>query len=96
MAMMGWYHDSAWGLGGWLFMTLSMTLVWGGLIAAVVLMFRSERQTTQTSAGTPAGTAAGTAGSAPELVLGERFARGEIDETEYRLRLEVLRGQPTG
>ena len=25
-----------------------------------------------------------------ESVLGERFARGEIDETEYRQRLEVL------
>ena len=34
---------------------------------------------------------AGSAGSA-ESVLRERFARGEIDETEYRQRLEVLRG----
>jgi putative membrane protein len=30
-------------------------------------------------------------GSSPEAVLGERYARGEIDETEYRSRLEVLR-----
>lgn len=27
-----------------------------------------------------------------ESVLRERYARGEIDETEYRARLEVLRG----
>ena len=27
-----------------------------------------------------------------ESVLRERYARGEIDETEYRQRLEVLRG----
>lgn len=33
----------------------------------------------------------GSAGASPESVLGERFARGEIDETEYRSRLEVLR-----
>jgi putative membrane protein len=29
--------------------------------------------------------------SAPEAVLGERYARGEIDEEEYRKRLAVLR-----
>jgi putative membrane protein len=28
---------------------------------------------------------------APEAVLGERYARGEIDEEEYRKRLAVLR-----
>ena|SRR5213595_3430650 len=30
-----------------------------------------------------------------EGVLRERYARGEIDETEYRQRLEVLRAQPS-
>ncbi|WP_284981108.1 SHOCT domain-containing protein [Arthrobacter sp. efr-133-TYG-118] len=30
-----------------------------------------------------------------ESVLRERYARGEIDETEYRQRLEVLRTHPT-
>ena len=29
--------------------------------------------------------------SSPEAVLGERYARGEIDEEEYRKRLAVLR-----
>ncbi|MFH5880335.1 SHOCT domain-containing protein [Arthrobacter sp. NA-172] len=29
-----------------------------------------------------------------ESVLRERYARGEIDETEYRQRLEVLRAHP--
>jgi putative membrane protein len=28
-----------------------------------------------------------------EGMLAERFARGEIDEDEYRRRLEVLRGR---
>jgi putative membrane protein len=28
----------------------------------------------------------------PERILAERFARGEIDEQEYRQRLDVLRG----
>ncbi len=31
-----------------------------------------------------------------EGVLRERYARGEIDETEFRQRLEVLRAQPPG
>ncbi|MEW1819918.1 SHOCT domain-containing protein [Arthrobacter sp. NPDC080031] len=30
-----------------------------------------------------------------ESVLRERYARGEIDETEYRQRLDVLRAHPT-
>ncbi|HXD27817.1 MAG TPA: hypothetical protein VN621_03560 [Arthrobacter sp.] len=29
---------------------------------------------------------------AAETVLRERYARGEVDETEFRQRLEVLRG----
>ncbi|MFD0508230.1 SHOCT domain-containing protein [Streptomyces chiangmaiensis] len=32
--------------------------------------------------------------SPPERVLAERFARGEIDEEEYRRRLGVLREEP--
>ncbi|WP_240606129.1 SHOCT domain-containing protein [Planctomonas deserti] len=30
-------------------------------------------------------------GPSPEQTLGDRYARGEIDEQEYRSRLEVLR-----
>ena len=30
----------------------------------------------------------------PEQVLADRFARGEIDEAEYRARRDALRGQP--
>ncbi|WP_157540947.1 SHOCT domain-containing protein [Microbacterium sp. XT11] len=32
-----------------------------------------------------------TPGRSAEQVLAERFAKGDIDETEYRARLEVLR-----
>ena len=35
-------------------------------------------------------------GTAPEQILAERFARGEIDEGEYRARLAVLRGPAEG
>jgi putative membrane protein len=30
----------------------------------------------------------------PEELLAERFARGEIDEQEYRRRLDTLHGKP--
>jgi putative membrane protein len=35
-------------------------------------------------------------GSGPEQLLAERFARGEIDESEYRARLDVLAGTAGG
>jgi putative membrane protein len=37
--------------------------------------------------------ATGQAARGAEAVLAERFARGEVDEVEYRARLEVLRSQ---
>ena len=87
--MMGWYHDGSWGPGGWLLMTLSMTVVWGAVIAVLVMLFRFDRRTTPASGSYP------WPARDPERLLGERFARGDIDETEYRLRLEVLRGSIT-
>ncbi|HWJ80620.1 MAG TPA: hypothetical protein VNS55_00175 [Nocardioides sp.] len=81
---MGWYHGGTWGWGGWILMVLAMALVWGAVIAAIVVLFRSD--------------AAGAGGRRtprhPEEILRERFARGEIDETEYRLRSDILHERP--
>lgn len=82
--MMGWYHDGTWSWGGWIVMTLGMALVWGAVVAAIVVLFRSEARN-----------GGGTAGYAPvrrgpEQILAERFARSEIDDTEYRFRAGVL------
>ncbi|MFI6154969.1 SHOCT domain-containing protein [Kitasatospora sp. NPDC051170] len=41
--------------------------------------------------GGPGGPGGAVYGPAAEQVLAERFARGEIDEEEYRRRLDVLR-----
>lgn len=77
--MMGWYDDGmAW--GGWLVMLLGMVAFWGLAVWAVVVIFRSTRS----------GNARPTDRD-PLDILGERFARGEIDETEYRARAEVIR-----
>ena len=81
--MMMWYGSNG-GWGGWLLMTIAMVLFWALIITAVVLIVRylvSQR---------PTGTSAGSART-PEEVLAERYARGEIDDDEYRRRLALLR-----
>src|SRR5262249_20728495 len=78
-AMMYWYGN---GMSGWgyVLMTAVMVLFWGLVIVGGIALVRFL-----------------TSGSwrwperlAPEDVLAERFARGEIDEAEYRERLQVL------
>jgi putative membrane protein len=78
--MMMWYGGD-WGWASWILMTVGMVAFWALVITAVVLAVRYL-------AG-PRGTAA-----AAEGVLDQRFARGEIDENEYRQRLSLLREYP--
>ncbi len=81
ITVMYWYgdHMSGW---GWALGTIGMVAFWGLLITGIVLFVRyvgrsSEPPATRT----------------PEQLLAERFARGEIDEAEYRDRLAALHGQ---
>ena len=86
--MMMWYGGDGWGWVGWILMTVGMVAFWALVITAVVLAVRYL-------AGSR-GTAASPSSSGQmraEDVLAERFARGEIDENEYRQRLELLRKQ---
>jgi putative membrane protein len=73
------------GMGGWTMtlVTLGNLLFWGLLITGIVLLVR--RPNRDTAALGPA-----IAAAAPQQVLADRFARGEIDEDEYRCRLQVL------
>lgn len=76
--MMDWYHDGT-GWAGWLVMTVAMVAFWALVILAVVALFRgvtSGRESSQQD---------------PMAILDQRFARGEIDEDEYRARSAVLR-----
>ena len=77
--MMGWYHDGT-GWGGWLVMLVGMVAFWGLVVWAVVVLFRDTRSDDERSEHHD-----------PLDTLDERFARGEIDETEYRARADVLR-----
>ncbi|MGW0885471.1 SHOCT domain-containing protein [Streptomyces sp. NPDC002671] len=84
--MMFWYdHDV--GGWGWFVMSAGMILFWAVLITFGVLLFRALARPDST--GTPA--VPPPSGSAPEQLLAERFARGEIDEDEYKRRMAVLR-----
>jgi putative membrane protein len=90
ITMMYWYGS---GMSGWGYalMTVSMILFWGAVIAGVVALVRYFGRSGQEPPLPPPPQSAGSP-SAPERLLAERFARGEINEDEYRQRLAVLRG----
>ena len=76
---------------GWFF--LLIPLFWIGLFALVFAIVRRSRRTAWAGYGPGHGFGPRWAqpGRAAEATLAERFAQGDIDEKEYRARLEVLR-----
>ena len=80
--MMFWTdHDlSGW---GWVAMVTGMVVFWGLLIALAVILVRALSRSADTAPGPR---------PSPEQLLGERLARGEIDEEEYRRRRAALAG----
>jgi putative membrane protein len=66
-------------------MTIGMILFWALIILGLIAIVRYL----QTAGGRPREVRA-----TPEELLAERFARGEIDEQEYRRRLDALHGKP--
>lgn len=77
--MWGWGGNS--GIGGWIVMGLMMLLVWGG-IATLVVLLRGNHSGGRGFQGPS---------DDSERILNERFARGEIDETELTARRAALR-----
>ena len=69
----------------WVFMGFGSVLFWAALIIGIVVLVRNL------GGGRPFGWSGRM--SAEEL-LAQRFARGEIDEAEYRQRLAVLADRP--
>jgi putative membrane protein len=86
--MMNWYGTgmSGWGYG---LMTVSMLLFWGLVIAGIVILVRYVGSNTRQTSNTQPGQ------SSPERILAERFARGDIDNDEYRRRMDTIRGHAT-
>jgi putative membrane protein len=73
-------HDlSAW---GWVVMSVSMVLFWGLLILGGVMLVRALTR--------PSDSARASVRPTPQELLDERFARGDVDEEEYRRRSGIL------
>jgi putative membrane protein len=80
--MMGWNWDgSVWlgmGVGMVLWLVLTVVVVWL-VVRGLIALERPQ--------------AGGANGSAPDEILRERFARGEIDADEFERRLTLLQSK---
>jgi putative membrane protein len=79
--MMYWWGDQMNGWG-WALMSISTVVFWALMIVGIVALIRYARS--------PGPDRRSQTRPAPEQVLAERYARGEIDESEYRRRLDTL------
>lgn len=70
-------------MGGWIVMGSLMVLFWAGVITVIVVLLRRPHSGQGTPDMRPSHHKA-------ERILNERFARGEIDETEYSARHDAL------
>lgn len=81
----GWMWGHGWGWAGWVLFVVLTVVFWAAVITAIVLAIRYAGGARNSgSAPPPYGP------PHPEDVLAERFARGEIDEDEYRRRVMLL------
>ena len=76
------------GTSGWMMalMIFGNVVFWTVLVLAAVMVVRLIRRDSPGDSGS----AAGSAVMAPQQLLAERFARGEISEDEYLHALKVL------
>ncbi len=83
-----------WGPGFWIVPAVFWLLIIGLIVTLVATRRRHWRHAGWGGPwGPTAPWAAAQAAKSAESVLAERFARGDIEEAEYRARLEVLRSQ---
>ena len=78
---MWWYGN---GMGGWsvALMMIGTLLPWALVVLGGVALLRHGARAQRAATPGPRPT--------PEQLLAERFARGEIDEQEYRSRLDTV------
>lgn len=82
---MMWWYGNGMGVWGYTLMAVSSVLFWGLLVFGVVVLVRYFVRGGASSPGRTTPTHA-----SPEQILAQRFAAGEIDEEEYRQRLDIL------
>jgi putative membrane protein len=80
---MFWWGDQMGGWG-WALMTISTIVFWALVIPGIIALVRYTR-----TAGAERGPAPAE-WTTPQGILAERYARGEIDESEYQRRLDTL------
>ncbi|SHN78404.1 putative membrane protein [Geodermatophilus obscurus] len=90
--MMGWYDWDHMGGWGWAATTLTSLL----FLALIALIAWSVVRAVRRPGGGPPRPARSAGQDSAEQLLADRFARGEIDEDEYRRRLGTLRSAGTG
>ncbi|MBC7723573.1 MAG: hypothetical protein H7146_02345 [Burkholderiaceae bacterium] len=83
------HHDYGPFGGGFGWLVLLIPLFWVGLIVLIAVLFGRRWRRAAMGPGGRAWHSSPITGA--EASLAERFAQGDIDETEYRSRLEVLR-----
>lgn len=80
-----------WAAGfGWVFLIVPLLFI-GLIVFAIVFAASRRRRYGWYGPGHPGRPPFATPAGSAERTLAERFARGDIDEQEYRARLEVLR-----
>ncbi|MGV0994226.1 MAG: SHOCT domain-containing protein [Mycobacterium sp.] len=84
-----WHHGyGGWGWGSWILTAMVLTLFFALVITAIVAAVRylggPGHHHGPGAHGVPPG-------RRPEELLAERFARGDIDDEEYRRRVALLR-----
>jgi len=81
-------HGGPWAAGGFPWLFILIPLFWIGLFILIAATFgrRWRRRAFEQGYGPWGHSSRGA-----ELTLAERFAQGDIEEVEYRARLEVLR-----
>lgn len=86
-------HGPGPGYGGPGWLLLLVPLLWIGILVLVVALLgrRWRRRAAEGSGSFGPPWAGAQAARGAEATLRERFVTGEIDETEFRARLEVLR-----
>lgn len=82
------WHGDGWGWVAWTLMSVGMVAFWALVITAIVLAIRYLVGSRGSATPPPI------SGQArAEEILAEHFARGELEENEYRQRLALLREQ---
>jgi len=81
------YWTAGWGWGAWIAMGFMMLLFWGVIAAVVFLLVRPPGRREEPPAPKPPSEDEAT------RILDQRFARGEIDEQEYRAKRDLLRAR---